>query len=387
MQLETQPTGPVTIHIASSDASVVTVSPTLLTFDPDDSNNQIWSNPQTVTITGVDDNIDNDAGNNFLRTANITHNVISVDTVYHAINVASVNVTSQDDEGLPESPVTFSQSSLSVHEGDQVTYTVKLESEPTAAPSVTVELTSDDTAVATVTPSTLTFEADDTNGKLWSNPQTVTVTGVTDSTSTNNRQTTIANQITGKSPKNLPITVFHNLVSISEPDGDGSDLPDDNTTRGQVTVGGSATGDISTFEDKDWFKVYFKSGRLYRISILGSNYAGGSGNPVGGTLSNPYLRVYDPNSTLVGENDNGDIDYFDVSILDFIPDSDGVYYLSVGQQDDTTGTYTLLVEDRTLNPLIVQFSSNTYSVTEGDTVTATVTLDREPGLNWTFPLW
>ncbi len=388
VQLETQPTGPVTIHIASSDASVVTVSPTLLTFDPDDSNNQIWSNPQTVTITGVDDNIDNDAGNNFLRTANITHNVISVDTVYHAINVASVNVTSQDDEGLPESPVTFSQSSLSVHEGDQVTYTVKLESEPTAAPSVTVELTSDDTSTANVSPSTLTFEADDTNGKLWSNPQTVTVTGVTDSTSTNNRQTTIANQITGKSPKNLPITVFHNLVSISEPDGDGSDLPDDNTTRGQVTVGGSATGDISTFEDKDWFKVYFKSGRVYRIFLIGDYTGhddGSSRYPVGGTLDEPYLRIYDPDSTLVDAKEG----LYNSSVLDFVPDSDGVYYLSAGSlqsvDDDYTGTYTLSVEDR-VNPLKVQFESNTYSVTEGGGLQVKLTLDREPGLGLIIPI-
>ncbi len=389
VKLESKPTGSVIIHIASSDESVATVSPASLSFDPDDTNNRIWSNPQTVTVTGVNDDIDNNAGNNPQRTADITHNVTSVDTVYHGMTVDSVNVTSQDDDGLPESPVVLSQSSLAVHGGNNgVSYTVQLESAPTA--SVTVELTSDDTSTATVSSASLIFEVDDTNDKIWSSPQTVTVTGVADSTSTTDRQTIISHQVTGKKQKTLPITVFYNLESVSEPDGDGSDLPRNNTTRGQVAVGGSATGSViyerRAETDKDWFKVYFKSGRVYRIAVIGS-FVDNSDYPLGGTLDDPALEVYDSNSTYVDENDDGDTgsNYFN-SILDFAPSSEGFYYLSVNSAVDAGGTYTLFVEDRTLNPLIVQFSSNSYSVTEGDAVSVTATLDRMPGKTLIVPI-
>ena len=379
VQLETQPAETVIVHIVSSDPGVATVAPATLSFEVNDNNGKIWSNPQTVTITGVDDNIDNGTGNNPQRTTNITHNVVSVDTVYHGITVDSVDVTSQDDDGLAESTVILSQSSLSFHEGDEVTYTVQLESAPTT--NVTVTLTSDDTTVATVTPATLDFEVDDSNSKIWSNPQTVTVTGVTDSTSENNRETTVTHQIAGEMEKTLTATVFHNLTSVLESDGDGSDLPNDNTTRGQVAVGGSATGDLSIPGDKDRFAVYLKKDRYYQILLLGAESTPWSG----GSLHDAYLRVYSSSNTEVDENDDGYDGETLNSILDFVPNSDGTYYLSAGTYGDgingeyDTGTYTLAVEDKTLNPPKIQFDSSTYSVTEGGDVTVTVTLSKASG--------
>ncbi len=66
--------------------------------------------------------------------------------------------------------VILSLTNLSVDEnGGTGTYTVKLNSQPTG--TVTVTLGSSDTDVVTVTPATLSFEADNSNGKLWSNPK------------------------------------------------------------------------------------------------------------------------------------------------------------------------------------------------------------------------
>ena len=51
VKLDTAPTGDVTVAIASNDPGAATVSPASLTFTPTD-----WNTPQTVTVTGVEDN-------------------------------------------------------------------------------------------------------------------------------------------------------------------------------------------------------------------------------------------------------------------------------------------------------------------------------------------
>ena len=54
-------------------------------------------------------------------------------------------------------------------------------------------------------------------------------------------------------------------------------------TAGEVTVGGSAAGNIETAGDRDWFAVELVAGRTYQIDLRGS--------PTGdGTLSDTFLR-------------------------------------------------------------------------------------------------
>ena len=289
-----------------------------LTFETDDSNGKLWSDPQTVIVTGVNDDVDNDVGSRQGRSTTITHVVSSGDSNYDGLNASSLDVISLDDDvigsieltlnpgnveesvgrrliavsaafnestsggqassdvvlpenlvlstsvrsktareaedfdtvsafditiydgnrtgsgafdltvvddeinennetlsvsasnnfGLRVPPValtindndekgiTVSVSSLSVIEsGGTKTYTVKLDSEPTGP--VTVSVRSSDTSVITVSPATLTFEADDNNGKLWSDPQTVTVLGLDDSSNVSNRRVTISHRVSG----------------------------------------------------------------------------------------------------------------------------------------------------------------------------------------------
>src|SRR5690606_26183483 len=51
--LTTEPTATVTIPLSSSDSGEGTVSPSSVTFTPAD-----WDDPQTVTVTGVNDDVD-----------------------------------------------------------------------------------------------------------------------------------------------------------------------------------------------------------------------------------------------------------------------------------------------------------------------------------------
>ncbi len=72
---------------------------------------------------------------------------------------------------VSESQVTLDESTLLGHD-DYSTYTLELDTAPTG--NVTITVTSGDTAIATVSPTTLTFTTSN-----WETEQTVTVTGWT----------------------------------------------------------------------------------------------------------------------------------------------------------------------------------------------------------------
>ena len=161
--LTSQPTANVVIGLSSSDTTEGTVAPTSLTFTIAN-----WSTPQTVTVTGVNDFVDD---GNILFTI-ITAAATSADTIYSGMNAADVSVSCTDDDtaGITVNPT----SGLVVTEaGGTATFTVVLTSQPTA--DVTIGLSSSDTSEGTVAPTSLAFTSVN-----WSTPQTVTVTGVND---------------------------------------------------------------------------------------------------------------------------------------------------------------------------------------------------------------
>ena len=60
-------------------------------------------------------------------------------------------------------------------------------------------------------------------------------------------------------------------------------FPSTSATTGRVEVGASATGNLSTITDVDWFKVVLDAGKTYQIDMKGLD--GG-----GGTIGDPYLH-------------------------------------------------------------------------------------------------
>ena len=114
----------------------------------------------------------------------------------------------------------------------------------------------------------------------------------------------------------------------------GTDLPTDNTTTGEIDVGGTVTGNIETTSDADWFRVELETGKRYQIDQEGS--------PTGlGTLGDPYLTPLDENGTPLGEDDDGGVGTNARMI--FTPTVTGTHYLAVTAADGGTGTYTLSV--------------------------------------------
>ncbi|MGC4064035.1 MAG: carbohydrate binding domain-containing protein [Polyangiaceae bacterium] len=163
--LGAQPSAPVTIGLKSSDVSEGTVLPSTLAFTSAN-----WSVPQTVTVTGVND----DANDSSVIYTIETTAASSTDPAYSDFPVPDVTVTNLDDEEISPVVLVSPTSGLSTTEaGGKATFTLRLSSAPLA--SVGVSITSSDATEASLTPSTIIFTS--TN---WSTPQTVTVTGLDD---------------------------------------------------------------------------------------------------------------------------------------------------------------------------------------------------------------
>ena len=140
VKLATQPTSYVILQVRSAEASIATTDPSTLTFSTQD-----WSTPQTVTVTGVEDDDGKD------EPVEIFLEPIAGDADY--LDLSASVLANVIDNDTPS--VVLSRSMLDIREGAASVFTVKLATQPAA--SVTVTVTSNDLGVATVTTSTLPF--------------------------------------------------------------------------------------------------------------------------------------------------------------------------------------------------------------------------------------
>ncbi len=158
--LLTQPFADVSIALTSSDSSEGTVSSPLVFTSGN------WNVPQTVTITGVNDAVDD---------GDISYTIIlaaatSTDPNYDGLNPADVSVVNVDDDvaGIAVSPT----SGLVTSEGGgQASFTIVLTSQPEA--NVTIPVASSNLSEGTVNTSSVIF-----NSTNWNVPQTVVVTAL-----------------------------------------------------------------------------------------------------------------------------------------------------------------------------------------------------------------
>ena len=174
--------------------------------------------------------------------------------------------------------VVISKTDLSVNEkGGVGTYTVKLNKAPEG--TVTVSLSAVG-SVATVSPASLTFEANDNNQKLWNRAQTVTVRGVDDS---------IDNDVGGT--KGRSVNVTHSVTSGSDTDYNNmSVIPVSVSSRDDDEIGRvSLTLSPVRVDEKD----KSSSSVLANNSVSVSVTAGFTGSRSGGVFKqrrSPVLR-------------------------------------------------------------------------------------------------
>lgn len=187
--LLSQPSANVTMVVSSSDTTEGTVSSALLTFT-----NGNWSTPQTITVTGADDFIDDGDVAYQLLIANC----VSADPAYSGRVVADPTLINTDNDTAGFT-VTAISGATTEAPGGTATLTVVLISEPTA--NVVVGVSSSDTSEGTVSAASLTFTSAN-----WDTPQTITVTGVNDSIQDGNIEYSIV-----FAPAVSDDTVYNNL--------------------------------------------------------------------------------------------------------------------------------------------------------------------------------
>ncbi len=137
--LNTQPAGNVEITVQSDMTSAATVSAASLTFAAGN-----WNTAQTVTVTGVNDNVGGD------RTATISHSIESGDgdgaSYPDGLAIDTVAVTVTDDD---EPVASFAVASFTTNEGSG-TYNVVVNLSPAPAANTTITYT----VAGTATPGT-----------------------------------------------------------------------------------------------------------------------------------------------------------------------------------------------------------------------------------------
>ncbi|HEV8291537.1 MAG TPA: DUF4347 domain-containing protein, partial [Tepidisphaeraceae bacterium] len=161
--LLTQPTANVTINLSSSNASEGILSANFVTFTTGN-----WNTAQFVTVTGVDDFVDDGD----VAFSIITSPANSTDSDYSGWDPADVAVTNVDDDtaGFTINPI---NGLITSEAGGSAGFTIVLNSQPTA--DVTLNLSSSNTSEGTVSVGSVTFTAAN-----WNIAQTVNVSGVDD---------------------------------------------------------------------------------------------------------------------------------------------------------------------------------------------------------------
>ena len=119
-----------------------------------------------------------------------------------------------------------------------------------------------------------------------------------------------------------------------------TDFPATTATTGRVDVGASATGNIGTDGDADWFRVDLEAGKTYQFDLEGPFNGRG-------TLEDPLLKLFESGVRIALNDDSGAT--FDSKII-HTPTAGGTYYLEAieageGVSSVTTGTYTLSVRE------------------------------------------
>ena len=140
---------------------------------------------------------------------------------------------------------------------------------------------------------------------------------------------------------------YEQLDGLTGADGairtETADAPASTFTGYSMSVGDSFRGTIGSSGDQDWVRITLTAGQTYDIDLNGAP----SGS---GTLSDPYLRLYNSSGSLVTENDDSGGTF--ESHLTYTPTTGGTYYVSAGAYSLTqTGTYTMTVTESVPAPV------------------------------------
>ena len=204
VSLNAAPNSDVVLVATTSDVDEAVVSMSPITFTPSN-----WDVPQTITVTGVDDDF---ADGEQLSIVRFSIDDLLSDSEFHALSDTVIGVHTTDDEtaGFDVStanPLIVSES------GTEATFTVAL----TAAPlsQVTLAVVSNDATEVSVDTILLPF-----NSTNWNSPQSVVIRGVDDGAVDGDIESTLTIKIVADASDAAFLSVGEQEISIVTTDND-----------------------------------------------------------------------------------------------------------------------------------------------------------------------
>ena len=332
MTLRNQPTGNVTITPESDNSGAVSVSPASLTFTTSN-----WNTARTVSVTAEQDADGAD------ETVTISHSV----TGYGAVTVADAVTVTVDDDDVPGVSVTPpASSSLSEGSGTAITYTMKLDTEPTGNVTIAPDSGVDSNAVS-VSPARLIFTTSN-----WNTARTVSVTAMEDFDATD-EMVSISHAVSGADYASVTADSVNVIVT-------------DNDTR-SVTVSGSPLtineGGTGTYS------VVLTSQPTDAVTVMPSR----SGDPdvtVSDALTFSTSNWDTPQTVTVSAAEDNDADNDTATIAHAVSGAD---YASI-----TAASIDVTVTDNDTRGITLSEPTLSLSLNEGSGVTYTVMLNIQP---------
>ena len=227
--LDTQPSDDVEVAIAGHADTDITLSGDTFTDDTLTFTAENWSTAQTVTVAADEDD---DAASDAAVT--LTHTVTGT-AEYATVTAESVTVTITDND---TANVTISKTALSIEEGASDTYTVVLDTKPTA--DVTVAIAGHADTDITLSGDTLTFTSEN-----WDDAQTVTVTAKEDDDAVNEEEATLTHTVTGTA-EYADVTADRVTVTITD-----NDTADVTISESELTIVEGATATYTVVLDSE----------------------------------------------------------------------------------------------------------------------------------------
>jgi uncharacterized repeat protein (TIGR01451 family) len=405
--LTVKPFDDVIINLASSDLTEGSIDKLTLTFTPNN-----WNTPQIVTITGVDDTLDDGD----IPYTIVTSTATSSDSDYNDLEPDDVSVINLDNDDtttynpgitvIPVGPFNSNATRLITTEtGGNATFTIQLNTQPIT--DVTIPLFSNDLTEGYTDVPSVTFTPFN-----WNIPQTVTVMGVEDQISDGNipytivtdpAQTTdpiynilnphdvlVTNLDTGLSGKTVPgITVTPigplnqsgQLITTEEGGTATFTVALDSQPTDNVTI--SLTSDDSTEGFTDQPTIIFtpfnwNTPQAVTVTGVDDTLADGDINYdiiTEVTQTNDILyKFIDPNDVLMVNLDDGDTGNVQAGVI-----VDPISGLITTEQGGTA-TFTVVLTTQPEFDVTIPITSN--DVTEGVPDQSSLTFTVE---NWNIP--